>query len=201
MKLKLLNSFLVFLVSPVLAFDNSSATVQTSDCGSGKSWYLTRVATPVFARQFAAACDEHDACYDTYGKSKQECDRAFHNRTLGICGRDHNTWLERPLKIACNGRADAFYTAVLEFGQKPYNEAQKAAKPSFSWSQAGAISGLTCTRIYEDADPHAWSDNYLCSNKNWGLRWSQANAIGGMKCTRIYEDADPHAWADNYLCW
>jgi hypothetical protein len=91
MKLKLQKSFWIVLLSPVLIFDNSSATAQTSGCGSGKSWYLTRVATPVSARQFSVACDEHDACYDTYGKSKQECDKGFHNRMLGICARDHNT--------------------------------------------------------------------------------------------------------------
>ncbi|MBL1210426.1 hypothetical protein [Geminocystis sp. GBBB08] len=101
---------------------------QTSGCGSGKSWYLTRVMTPVSAQQFGVACDEHDACYDTYGKSKQECDKAFHRRMLGICASDHNTILGKPLRIACNGRADAFYTAVLEYGQDSYKQAQDEAR-------------------------------------------------------------------------
>jgi hypothetical protein len=200
MKLKLLKSLWIFLLSPVWVFDNSSAVAQTSGCGSGSSWYLLRIGTPIAANQFRVACNEHDACYDTYGKSKQECDTAFHNRMLGICARDHNTILGRPLKIACNGRADAYYVGVRDHAQEAYDQAQAAAKPSFSWSQAGAVSGLTCTRVHEDADPHAWSDNYLCSTQNWGLRWSQAGAINGMKCTRIHEDADPHAWGDNYLC-
>jgi hypothetical protein len=92
-----------------------------------------------------------------------------------------------------------------------FNEAQGKQKryeqwvasirnPSFSWSQAGKIPGMACTRIHEDADPHAWGDNYLCSPGDIGMRWSQAGAISGMKCTRIHEDADPHAWGDNYLC-
>jgi hypothetical protein len=188
------------IASSVLSFNSSPVLAQTAGCGSGWSNTALKYLSPVGSGQFRVACDEHDACYDTFGKSKQECDKAFHNRMLGICARDHNTWFGRPLKIACNGRADAYYTGVLEGGQDKYNAAQAAAKPSFSWSQAGAIPGLTCTRIHEDADPHAWSDNFLCASSNIGMRWSQAGAIGGMKCTRIHEDADPHTWGDNFLC-
>lgn len=183
-----------------LNFDTLPVLAQTAGCGSGWNNTAAKVLTPIASNQFRVACDEHDVCYDTYGKSKQGCDKSFHNRMLGICASDHNTILGRPLRIACNGRADAYYAAVRDHGSDAYNRAQAAAKPSFSWSQANAIPGLTCTRIHEDADPHAWSDNYLCSSKNWGIRWSQANAIAGMKCSRIHEDADPHAWSDNYLC-
>ncbi len=77
---------------------------------------------------------------------------------------------------------------------------QLANTRHFQWSQAGSIPGRVCTRIHEDADPHAWGDNYLCSDRDLGLKWSQAGPIGSMKCTRIHEDADPHAWGDNYLC-
>ncbi len=188
------------IASPIPSLGTSPVLAQTSGCGSGWSNTALKVLSPVGSRQFRVACNEHDTCYDTFGKSKQECDKAFHNRMLGTCGRDHNTWAGRFLKIACNGRADAYYTGVSEGGQDKYDKAQGAATPSFSWSQAGAISGLTCTKIHEDADPHAWADNFLCSPGDIGMRWSQAGAIEGMKCTRIHEDADPHAWADNFLC-
>ena len=137
-------------IVPILGFDNSPVLAQTSGCGSGASWYLSHVVTPISAQQFRVACNEHDACYDTLDKTKAECDRAFHNRMLGICARDHNTILGRPLRIRCNGFADAFYTAVLERGGDPYNSAQNAAfqRLSFSWSQAGAIPGLTCKRVH-----------------------------------------------------
>lgn len=59
-----------------------------------------------------------------------------------------------------------------------------------------------CTRIYEDADPDTWSDNYLCGDKDYGLRWSQNGALDGMSCTLVNEPSEPaeHAWGDNYLC-
>jgi hypothetical protein len=163
MKLKLLKSLWIFLLSPVLVFDNSSAVAQTSGCGSGSSWYLLRIGSPIAANQFRVACNEHDACYDTYGKSKQECDKAFHNRMLGICARDHNTWFGRPLKIACNGRADVYYTGVLEHAQDAYDKAQAAAKPSSSEAVSdinfcNKTSDKTIFGVYVSFDsPNGWT--------------------------------------------
>lgn len=57
---------------------------------------------------------------------------------LGICARDHNTWFGRPLKIACNGRADAYYNAVRK-SQSAYDAAQNAARPSTTVMTRGTI--------------------------------------------------------------
>ncbi len=62
------------------------------------------------------------------------------------------------------------------------------------WSSAGTISGKHCTQIIEVADPHTWSDNYICFNQPHGIRWSSAGTIAGMHCTQIIEVADPHTW-------
>jgi hypothetical protein len=150
---------------------------------------------------FKPACDNHDRCYGELNQSKDLCDRRFHNELLDECGRTFKTIVTRPLRASCNGVADTYYSAVSTKGGRAYRESQTHARQeAFRWSQAGSIPGRICTRIYEDADPHAWSDNYLCADRDFGLRWSQAGVISGMKCTRIYEDADPHAWSDNYLC-
>lgn len=123
-------------IASVFSFETSPVLAQTSGCGSGPSWYLARVGTPIAANQFRVACEEHDKCYDTHGALKSVCDKAFHNRMLGICARDHNTILGRPLRIACNGRADAYYTGVLEYGQDSFDKAQAAANSQPS-SQGG----------------------------------------------------------------
>ena len=106
------------------------AYAQTAGCGSGWSRDALSVLSPIGSRQFRVACNEHDECYDTLGESKADCDRAFHRRMLDICARDHNTILGRPLKIACNGRADAYHRAVVEGGQSAYDAAQAAASDS-----------------------------------------------------------------------
>jgi hypothetical protein len=127
MRLKLQYLLSVFLCSPVIFSVSPSAIAQSAGCGSGWSNTALKYLSPVGSRQFRVACDEHDVCYDTFGKSRQECDKAFHNRMLGICARNHNTIIGRPLKVACNGRADAYYTGVLEGGKDKYNKAQANA--------------------------------------------------------------------------
>jgi hypothetical protein len=128
-------------ITSLLIFSSSAPVkAQPSGCGSGATYYLANYAILVSAgfttanfaiasRQFRTACEEHDVCYDTYGKSQQECDKAFHNRMLGICASDHNTIFGKVLKIACNGRADTFYSAVRKFGKTAYDKAQANAKP------------------------------------------------------------------------
>lgn len=152
---------------------------------------------------FQRACNNHDWCYGTLNQSKDYCDRKFHNEMLDQCSKTFHTIITRPLRATCNGVADNYYSAVKNSSNatRAYREAQTHAREeAFRWSQAGPIAGRTCTRIYEDADPNAWSDNYLCADRDFGIQWSQAGAIAGMKCTRIYEDADPYTWSDNYLC-
>lgn len=73
---------------------------------------------------------------------------------------------------------------------------------TLSWSSSGPIPGKWCVWINEEADPHTWTDNYLCSDSNLGIQWSNSGPIGGMRCTQITEPAEPgwHTWGDNYLC-
>jgi len=69
-----------------------------------------------------------------------------------------------------------------------------------TWSAVGAIPEQHCVQLAEPSEPTYWSDNYLCSNVDLGLRWSFAGPIAGMTCTQMNEPADPDTWADNYLC-
>lgn len=71
---------------------------------------------------------------------------------------------------------------------------------TLTWSAWGPIPGKHCIPITEHADPHAWDDNYFCSDKDIGAQWSMSGPIPNMRCTQIVEPADPHAWTDNYLC-
>ena len=123
-------------LTSILAFDTSPVKAEPS-CGSGASAYLGRIITPIASRQFNVACKEHDACYDTFGKPKQECDRAFHDRMRGICASDHNTIMGYPLKMACYKRAYQYYIAVSSFGGDAYRAAQASAHPHTGGSTGG----------------------------------------------------------------
>ncbi len=89
------------------------------------------------------------------------------------------------------------------------NDTCAAAPPScrrttgpFTWSCDGPIAGQHCVALTEPADPDGWSNNYLCSPTDLGVRWSNAGPVPGMRCTAIIEPREPapHAWSDNYLC-
>jgi hypothetical protein len=105
------------------------------------------------------------------------------------------------LLVACSGEEEA-KTAETTNTQTEIQkeEMTEASKVSFRWSYAGPVSGMTCVQWTETADPHTWSDNYLCSDSNLAMKWNSAGAISGMQCTQIKETADPNTWHDNYLC-
>ena len=73
-------------------------------------------------------------------------------------------------------------------------------KIELEFSIIGEIAGRTCLSLNEPADPNFWGDNYLCTQRDFGLRWSIAGPIPDMVCTQIVEPSDPHFWNDNYLC-
>ncbi|KAJ6647343.1 hypothetical protein Bhyg_02565 [Pseudolycoriella hygida] len=68
------------------------------------------------------------------------------------------------------------------------------------FSSVGQIPGKYCVQMTEPADPHTWSDNFICFNKDYGVRWSHGGEISRMKCAQIVETSDPHTWSDNFLC-
>ena len=72
--------------------------------------------------------------------------------------RDHGCqlrWLRRPVPgTNCLGR--------------------ECERIEFSWSSAGPIPGRHCVAIAELADPHTWSDNFLCTQRDFGFVWSSA---------------------------
>jgi len=155
--LNLTKIFCLLSLLPILSFGESPVVARSADCGSTKlQRFGIIVFSPVASQQFAVACREHDVCYDTYGKSKQKCDKAFHNRMLDICARDHNTWVGRPLRWKCNGLADVYYTTVLEYAGDAYDKAQEASKPQLQ------------TGLYWAPD----NGGYVLVWRPWGDHWT-----------------------------
>jgi len=71
------------------------------------------------------------------------------------------------------------------------------------WSFSGSIPGRYCTQFDEEADyAHTWGDNFLCAQRDIGLKFSNVGPIEGKKCISINEPSDvAGTWGDNYLCW
>ena len=64
-------------------------------------------------------------------------------------------------------------------------------------------SNFDCVRVFEDADPDAWGDNYFCGPTGVGMTWQEGGeAPPNLTCTNVNEPSEPaaHAWADNKIC-
>jgi hypothetical protein len=190
MKLTLLKCAWLLLFAPVMAFDTSPAIAQTAGCGSGASNSLLRVLDPIGSNQFRVACNEHDACYDTPGNRKDQCDTAWHNRMLSICARDHNTIVGRPLRGVCNERADTYYETVKAYGDEAYINAQEEP-----------VKQLYIQVLGRQADQSGLNDHLkllISGEQTWeqvraGIASSQEsrNNINNLYRQYLNRDADP----------
>jgi hypothetical protein len=71
------------------------------------------------------------------------------------------------------------------------------------WSSIGPVANKAhCVNVTEGSDPYWTTNNYLCSDQDYGLQWSYIGPIAGLTCTSLNEAAasPDFAWSDNYLC-
>eukprot|EP00977_Amphora_coffeiformis_P012419 scaffold3069_cov215-Amphora_coffeaeformis.AAC.20 len=88
--------------------------------GCGPAWF------PAWSRRLLDGvsglydeCSIHDACYETCGKLRSDCDKAFHQDVLQSCGVGTSG------ATSCRAVADLFYGAVSRFGSKACREARR----------------------------------------------------------------------------
>ena len=59
---------------------------------------------------------------------------------------------------------------------------------SFYWSSSAPVAGKHCVQWLEQADDAGtWSDNFLCTDRDWGMRWNSA-----VRFNNIYVFAQKH---------
>jgi hypothetical protein len=93
-------------------------------CGTG--WTEPLVPDRFGAADFTAACQAHDACYDTCGPSKRDCDSRFRSDLRSACRRSYRKWWQFPGLAACLAVAGSYSLAVERRGGDAYRAAQRA---------------------------------------------------------------------------
>ncbi|KAL6048795.1 Group XIIA secretory phospholipase A2 [Balamuthia mandrillaris] len=94
---------------------NPNHTPTTNGCGpSGLS-----VATKDF--DFGPCCDAHDLCYDTCGKTKEQCDEGFQECMNTLCASSYGQ------NQGCKAAGSLFYMGALLMGCESYKTSQKNA--------------------------------------------------------------------------
>ncbi|MCK4762994.1 MAG: hypothetical protein KAW12_12425 [Candidatus Aminicenantes bacterium] len=91
-------------------------------CGSG--WNAPIVPDKPFGSDFTDACNKHDTCYSTPGKSKKECDNQF-NKNMGKVCKDK----KGKKRLKCEVSRVIYHRAVKKkLGKKAYDKAQGKKK-------------------------------------------------------------------------
>jgi len=91
-------------------------------CGTGSTDGY--IPDEPFDFYFKSACEWHDECYRTRGKSKTTCDWDFYNRMMSVC-YNQLFWKGVGSYGNCAVTAGIYYGAVWFFGKDAYNRAQK----------------------------------------------------------------------------
>lgn len=97
-------------------------SVAGNGCGTG--WNTDVVRDSYGGASFRDACDAHDACYETCGKSKKDCDKTFRADMKKECNSTYKKFLEKPVKNACLKLVDGYYEAVKQVGDDAHKKAQ-----------------------------------------------------------------------------
>uniref|UniRef100_A0A8C3YF22 Group XIIA secretory phospholipase A2 n=1 Tax=Catagonus wagneri TaxID=51154 RepID=A0A8C3YF22_9CETA len=92
-------------------------------CGSPLFGVHLNIGIPSLTR----CCNQHDRCYETCGKSKNDCDEEFQYCLSKIC-RDVQKTLGLAQHIqACETTVELLFDSVIHLGCKPYLDSQRAA--------------------------------------------------------------------------
>jgi secretory phospholipase A2 len=94
-------------------------------CGAG--WNEPLVPDRWGEADFTPACRAHDACYETCGASKGECDSRFRSDLRSACRRGYRHWWQAQGRAACLVVAEGYALAVERLGGDAYRDAQRAA--------------------------------------------------------------------------
>lgn len=91
-------------------------------CGESGSWKRRLIPDQWGKARFSPACNNHDDCYDTCGRSKHECDKNFHSELRDACKKAYSANFRPP----CYWIIDTYHSAVHRMGGDAYRRAQKA---------------------------------------------------------------------------
>ncbi|XP_038167354.1 group XIIA secretory phospholipase A2 isoform X1 [Arvicola amphibius] len=92
-------------------------------CGSPLFGVHLNVGIPSLTK----CCNQHDKCYETCGKSKNDCDEEFQYCLSKICRGVQKTLGLAQNVQACETAVELLFDSVIHLGCKPYLDSQRAA--------------------------------------------------------------------------
>ncbi|XP_026070707.1 group XIIA secretory phospholipase A2 [Carassius auratus] len=92
-------------------------------CGSPLFGFQVNIGIPSMNR----CCNEHDLCYDTCGREKNDCDEQFQVCLESICSDLQMTLGLSHSVQACESAVTLLFDTVMHLGCKPYLDSQRSS--------------------------------------------------------------------------
>jgi hypothetical protein len=108
-------------------------------------WYEGDVgADDKWGQGWYDACEVHDVCYATIGKTRRQCDELFYSKLKEACD-------ETTTDLTCRIDAYSYYWVVASFGKQSYNETQTATL-AYLRNLKVAYEAGTCKKNAEESN-------------------------------------------------
>lgn len=108
----------------VASFLMSTTALAGRDCGADDDWRSNFIPDTWGKAKLYNACQNHDECYSTLGKSRSSCDHAFKGDMFAECKRAYG---QLDAISGCRPAAITYYEAVVAYGAPYYERAQEEA--------------------------------------------------------------------------
>ncbi|XP_042214154.1 group XIIA secretory phospholipase A2-like [Homarus americanus] len=102
---------------------NPNHTPKANGCGSLGVFFEKE---DLSRAEMVDCCNDHDICYDTCGRDKEDCDKIFKRCLYNTCKITQNE-MDILTNKKCKGGAKLLYTATVALGCTPFKEAQHSA--------------------------------------------------------------------------
>ncbi|CAF1201763.1 unnamed protein product [Adineta steineri] len=121
---------LIFVIITLIIGHASSLRQRRQANGCGPGYFnIDRSLRGVGEAVIIPCCNSHDICYDSCGKTQQQCDEAFRWCLNSACARLNGNgfqWWIDFRRAACKLDGRTLYDIVNAIGRYAYNQAQEA---------------------------------------------------------------------------
>lgn len=108
----------------VAFFFVSTTALAGRDCGADGDWRSNLIPDTWGKAKLYKACQNHDECYSTLGRSRSSCDHEFKGDMFTECKRAYGQY---DSLSGCRPAAITYYEAVVAYGAPYYERAQEEA--------------------------------------------------------------------------
>lgn len=150
---------IMFLLCLSFSNETYSEPFKLGNCGSTYAQKLG-IRDSYGGAKFGKYCSEHDRCYETCGKSKEECDNGFLSGLRDECKSTYTSEWHVVQRSGCLEIANTYHSAVHRMGGDAYRSAQEGCHT--------AQPNRGTPTFVKHGNNGTVSCNTFCAGSQWG---------------------------------